>query len=130
MLPCSLLNTYENHFTLMFTLHSQFSLFTFYFWQKATDRNLLHRIFPPQAVLKDLTSTRAEQSAAYLLALLAGMMAGMSFIFLALCPDVHWVVWQSMIVPMGWIVAPINYLLTHGISVPTSFAATDIVKVS
>ena len=44
MLPCSLLTTYENKFTPMFTLHGQFSLFTLYYLQKVTDRNLPHRI--------------------------------------------------------------------------------------
>ena len=57
------------------------------------------------------------------------MLAGMSYIFLALCPEVHWVVWQSMIVPLGWIIAPINYLIVNGISIPKSFKAADIVKV-
>ena len=58
------------------------------------------------------------------------MMAGMSYIFLAFCPQVHWVVWQSMIVPLGWIIAPVNYLIVNGLWIPTGVTVADVVKVS
>jgi len=49
---------------------------------------------------------------AYLLALLAGMVAGMQYIFLSICPDVHWSVWQVMMIPSGLVLAPIVFYVS------------------
>lgn len=46
---------------------------------------------------------------AYLLALIAGVIAGLQFIFLSMCPDVHWSVWQLMMIPAGIVIAPIVF---------------------
>lgn len=70
--------------------------------------------------------TSPSTGAAYICAFVAGLIAGFQFLFLALCPHVHWSVWQAMIVPMGWVVAPINYLLVNGVSFPTRFQAQDV----
>lgn len=46
---------------------------------------------------------------AYLLALVAGIIAGLQYIFLAVCPDVHWSVWQVVIIPAGLIISPLAF---------------------
>ena len=84
---------------------------------------------PSQETESDSTSSAGQQTLAFFSALVAGMLAGMSYIFIAFCPEVHWVVWQSMIVPLGWIIAPVNYLIVNGVWTPTGYTAGDVIKV-
>ena len=40
------------------------------------------------------------------------MVAGMQYIFLSVCPDVHWSVWQVMMIPSGLILTPIVFYVS------------------
>jgi len=66
---------------------------------------------------------------AYGIAFVAGILAGMQYIFLAFCPNVHWSVWQVAIVPVGVVIAPINYFTENGLTYPLNYGPLDVFAV-